>query len=412
MKSKTEKPFVFDSIPDALRDLQAGKIIIVVDDEDRENEGDFIQLAEHVTPESINFMTKYGRGLVCAALPESRLEELDIHAMVQRNTALLGTAFTVSVDYRHGVSTGISAADRAATIKALIDPNTVSADLAKPGHIFPIAARVGGVLQRAGHTEAVVDFARLAGKAMGGVLCEIMDEDGSMARLPALMQMAAKHGLRIVTVRSLIEYRRQNETLVHVIAQAGFPTRFGQFELFVFKSDVDEHHHVALVKGQVRTEEPVLVRVHSQCLTGDVFGSLRCDCGEQLDLALRTIEAEGSGVFLYMRQEGRGIGLANKILAYAIQDTGKDTVEANEALGYKADLRDYGIGAQILWELGVRKIRLLTNNPKKIIGLEGYGLQVVERVPVEVKPNAVNTFYLETKRDKMGHLILLDDVEK
>jgi 3,4-dihydroxy 2-butanone 4-phosphate synthase / GTP cyclohydrolase II len=412
MKNKTEKPFVFDSIVDAIKDLQSGKIIIVVDDEDRENEGDFIQLAEHVTAESINFMTKFGRGLVCAALPESRLEELDIHAMVPRNTALLGTAFTVSVDYRHGVSTGISAADRSATIKALIDDRTTAADFAKPGHIFPIAARVGGVLRRAGHTEAVVDLARLAGKAVGGVLCEIMDEDGSMARLPALMQLAEQHSLRIITVRSLIEYRRQNETLVHVIAQANFPTRFGHFELYVFKSDVDEHHHVALVKGNVRTEESVLVRVHSQCLTGDVFGSLRCDCGEQLDLALRQIEKDGRGVFLYMRQEGRGIGLANKILAYAIQDTGKDTVEANEALGYKADLRDYGIGAQILWELGVRKIRLLTNNPKKIIGLEGYGLQVVKRVPVEIKPNAVNTFYLETKRDKMGHLILLDDTEK
>lgn len=412
MKMNSEHMFVFDTIADALHDLQSGKIIIVVDDEDRENEGDFIQLAESVTPESINFMTKYGRGLVCAALPESRLEELDIHAMVPRNTALLGTAFTVSVDFRHGVSTGISAADRAATIRALIDPQTTAADFAKPGHIFPIAARGGGVLRRAGHTEAVVDLARFAGKAMGGVLCEIMDEDGTMARLPVLMQLAKQHGLRIITVRSLIEYRRQNETLVHTIARANFPTRFGQFELFIFKSDVDEHHHVALVKGNVRTDAPVLVRVHSQCLTGDVFGSLRCDCGEQLDLALHQIEAAGCGVFLYMRQEGRGIGLANKILAYAIQDTGKDTVEANEALGYQADLRDYGIGAQILWELGVRKIRLLTNNPKKIIGLEGYGLQVIERVPVEVKPNEVNSFYLETKRDKMGHLILLQDTEK
>ncbi|HOT97004.1 MAG TPA: bifunctional 3,4-dihydroxy-2-butanone-4-phosphate synthase/GTP cyclohydrolase II [bacterium] len=405
--------FVFDTIPEAIEDLRQGKIIIVVDDEDRENEGDFIMLAEKATPEAVNFMAKHGRGLICVPMTPERLQELDISYMVRNNTALLGTAFTVSVDYRHGgVTTGISAADRAATILALTDPAVKPEDLAKPGHIFPIAAVSGGVLRRAGHTEAVVDLARAAGAYPAGVLCEIMDEDGTMARLPALFKLARQFHLRIITVRAMIEYRRRNEILINRIASTDFPTRFGHFTLHVYESKVDDHHHLALVKGEVAGESPVLVRVHSQCLTGDVFGSMRCDCGEQLEYALREIEKKGRGVLLYMRQEGRGIGLAKKIMAYALQDQGKDTVEANEALGYKADLRDYGIGAQILWDLGVRKIALLTNNPKKIIGLKGYGLEVVERVPIEVQPNAVNGFYLETKRDKLGHLIMMDGEEE
>ena len=400
--------FVFNTIPEAIEDLRQGKIIIVVDDEDRENEGDFIMLAEKATPESVNFMAKHGRGLICVAMTQARLEALDINVMVPNNTALLGTAFTVSVDYRHGgVTTGISASDRATTIKALIDPEAQAIDFARPGHIFPIAAVSGGVLRRAGHTEAVVDLATAAGGYPAGVLCEIMDDDGSMARLPALFKLARHFGLSIITVRAMIEYRRRNEMLVKQIASTEFPTRFGRFTLHVYESKVDDHHHLALVKGEVSGDTPVLVRVHSQCLTGDVFGSMRCDCGEQLEYALREIEKEGMGVLLYMRQEGRGIGLAKKIMAYALQDQGKDTVEANEALGFKADLRDYGIGAQILWDLGVRKIRLLTNNPKKIVGLKGYGLEVVDRVPIEVVPNAVNGFYLETKRDKLGHLILM-----
>ncbi len=406
-----QEKFVFNTIPEAVQDLRDGKIIIVVDDEDRENEGDFIMLAEKVTPETVNFMTKQGRGLVCVAMTTQRLEALDIPFMVPNNTALLGTAFTVSVDYRHGVTTGISASDRAATIKALIDPQSKEMDFARPGHIFPIAAVSGGVLRRAGHTEAVVDLAKQADAYPAGVLCEIMDDDGTMARLPVLFKLAKQFGLSIITVRALIEYRRQNEVLIKRIATTDFPTKFGHFKLNIYASAVDDHHHLALVKGDVDGDDPVLVRVHSQCLTGDVFGSMRCDCGEQLELALREIEKAGSGVLLYMRQEGRGIGLANKIMAYALQDLGKDTVEANEALGFKADLRDYGIGAQILWDLGVRKIKLLTNNPKKIVGLKGYGLEVVERLPIEVKPNEVNGFYLETKRDKLGHLILMSDDE-
>ena len=399
----------FDKITDAVEDLKRGKIIIVVDDEDRENEGDFIMLADKTTPDDINFMAKYGRGLICVAMTQERLQNLDIPPMVGRNTALMGTAFTVSVDLNFDISTGISASDRARTIKGLIDPNAKGTDFARPGHIFPIAAEEGGVLKRAGHTEAVVDLARMAKSAPAGVLCEIMNDNGEMARVPELLQMARKYNLRIITVRDLIRYRHKTEVLVKKVASAIFPSKYGDFTLHAFKSDLDNEEHLAIVKGDVNTKEPVLVRVHSQCLTGDILGSLRCDCGDQLQTALQSIEQQGQGVVLYMRQEGRGIGLANKIKAYHLQDNGKDTVEANEELGFKPDLRDYGIGAQILFELGVRKIRLLTNNPKKIVGLEGYGLKVVERVPIEIMANDVNACYLETKRDKMGHLILNQD---
>jgi len=402
----------FNTIEEAIEDIRQGKIVIVVDDEDRENEGDFIMAAEKVTPEAINFMTKYGRGLICVAMTPERLRELDLHPMVTENTAHMGTQFTVSVDARYGTTTGISAYDRATTIRALVDPRTRPEDLARPGHIFPLRAREGGVLNRAGHTEAVVDLCRLAGLYPAGVLCEIMDEDGTMARVPKLMELARQFGMKIITVRDLIEYRRRTEKLVRRVVTTNLPTAYGHFVLHLYESAVDEHHHIALAKGDVTTPEPVLTRVHSQCLTGDVFGSLRCDCGEQLHKAMRMIEKEGRGVLLYMRQEGRGIGLVNKLLAYRLQDKGKDTVEANEELGFAADLRDYGIGAQILYDLGVRKIRLMTNNPRKIVGLQGYGLEVVERVPIEVPPNEINLRYLETKRDKLGHLILENGISK
>ncbi|MBC7186521.1 MAG: bifunctional 3,4-dihydroxy-2-butanone-4-phosphate synthase/GTP cyclohydrolase II [Calditrichaeota bacterium] len=403
---------VFDSVESAIEEYRRGNIVIVVDDEDRENEGDFIMAAEKVTPEKINFLAKYGRGLICVAMTGERLDELDLQPMVTDNTARLGTMFTVSVDARRNTTTGISAQDRAETVKALIDPATKPRDLARPGHIFPLRAQPGGVLSRAGHTEAAVDLARLAGLYPAGVLCEIMDDDGTMARVPRLRRIAKRFGLKMITVRDLIEYRSRTEILVKRVVTTSFPTKYGNFVLHLYESAIDEHHHLAVVKGDVATEEPVLVRVHSQCLTGDVFGSLRCDCGEQLEKALRAIEKEGRGVLLYMRQEGRGIGLANKLVAYRLQELGRDTVEANEELGFKADLRDYGVGAQILRDLGVRKIRLLTNNPRKIIGLTGHGLEVVERVPIEVPPNPVNAAYLETKRDKLGHLILQDGKEE
>lgn len=395
----------FDAIEEAIADIGAGKIVIVVDDEDRENEGDLIQAAEKTTADSINFMAKYGRGLICVAMTRQRLDEMGLGPMVVDNTSKMGTPFTISVDATHDTTTGSSAHDRAVTIKVLIDPATKPSDLAKPGHIFPLRAMDGGVLRRAGHTEAVVDLARLAGLYPAGVLCEIMDDDGSMARVPRLMELAKEHGVKIVTIEDLIEYRRRREVLIKRIATTKLPSKFGDFDLYLYEDTETNHHHLALVKGDPAAAEKPLVRVHSQCLTGDIFGSLRCDCGEQLGRALEMIDAAGAGVFLYMRQEGRSIGLANKIKAYALQDKGRDTVEANEELGFPADPRDYGIGAQILADLGLTRIRLLTNNPRKIVGLEAYGLDVVERVPIEVCPNPNNIGYLAAKRAKLGHLL-------
>jgi 3,4-dihydroxy 2-butanone 4-phosphate synthase/GTP cyclohydrolase II len=394
-----------NTIEEAIEDIREGKMVIVVDDADRENEGDMVMAAEKVSPEAINFISKYARGLICIPLPKERLGQLDIAPMAKVNTAKMGTRFTVSVDAIDNTTTGISAHDRAQTIKVLIDSKTRPEDLARPGHIFPIQAMDGGVLNRAGHTEATVDLPRLAGLYPAGVLCEIMDDDGHMARLPKLSEMAKKFDLKIITVKDLIEYRRRKERLVQRVVTVNFPTKFGQFKLHLYKSTIDEHHHLALEKGEVKGKENVLVRVHSQCLTGDVFGSCRCDCGDQLSETLNMIEKEGVGVFLYMRQEGRGIGLANKIVAYELQDRGKDTVEANLELGFDPDLRDYGIGAQILVDLGLSSIRLITNNPKKIIGIEGYSLKVVERIPTRVSPTPENVKYLETKRDKLGHLL-------
>ncbi len=399
------------TIAEAIEDIRAGKFIIIVDDEDRENEGDFALAAEKVTPEAINFMAKNGRGLICIPVFGKRLDELEIPMMVSENTAKFSTAFTVSVEAKHRVSTGISAADRAETVKAILDPATKPEDLARPGHMFPLRAREGGVLVRAGQTEAIVDLARLAGLYPAGVICEIMNEDGTMARLPQLEVIAEKFGIKIVSVADLIAYRWRHERLVHRVTEARLPTRYGEFTAIAYKSDTDPAEHIALVLGDITAGGPVLVRVHSECLTGDVFGSLRCDCGEQVTLAMQTIAKEGRGVLLYMRQEGRGIGFHNKLKAYALQDSGMDTVEANLSLGFAPDLRDYGIGAQILAELGLREIRLLTNNPKKVIGLEGYGLKVVETVPIIIAPNPYNFQYLETKKKKLGHLLDLPDVK-
>ncbi len=396
----------FDSIENAIEKFKNGEMIIVVDDADRENEGDLIMSASHITPEAVNFITREARGMLCVTITEERAQELDLEMMVQKNTSTHQTPFTVTIDYIHGTTTGISAFDRAKTIKAITDPDVKPKDFARPGHIFPLVAKNGGVLKRAGHTEAVLDLARLATVYPAGVLCEIMDSDGNMARGIRLKDFASKHNLSIVSIADLIQFRRKKEKLIRKIVDIELPSKHGEFKLHLYQSLVDSNENpVALVKGDINTGEPVLVRVHSECLTGDVFGSLRCDCGDQLVNAMEIIEREGKGVILYMRQEGRGIGLVNKLLAYSIQERGKDTVEANEELGFKADLRDYGIGAQILKDLGLSKIRLLTNNPKKIIGLKGYDLEVVERVPIEIKANDKNKRYLKTKRDKLGHLL-------
>jgi 3,4-dihydroxy 2-butanone 4-phosphate synthase/GTP cyclohydrolase II len=394
----------FATIPDAVEDIRAGRLVLVVDDEDRENEGDLLMAADKATPEAVNFMAKHGRGLVCVPMMGDQLDELKISMMVSDNTAPLGTAFTTTVDARRGVSTGTSAYDRAVTIRTLVDPATRPEDLTRPGHIFPLRAMPGGVLRRAGHTEAAVDLARLAGCAPAGVICEVLDEDGGMARVPQILALARTHGLKVITIKDLIEYRIQKEKLVRRAATTHLPTDYGDFKVIAYETTVDDRLPVALVLGAVAGDEPVLVRVHSECLTGDVFGSRRCDCGSQLHKALTILEMEGRGILVYMRQEGRGIGLLNKLRAYELQDQGKDTVEANHALGFRADLRHYGIGAQILVDLGAKNLRILTNNPKKIVGIEGYGLHVVERVPLEVPATDSNRRYLTTKREKMGHL--------
>ena len=395
----------FSSIEDAMEDVLQGKMIVIVDDEDRENEGDLMIASEKVTPEAINFMAKYGRGLICLALTEDRTRQLGLPMMVEDNESTFETPFTVSIDAREGITTGISANDRSITIQTAIDSQTEKSDLVKPGHIFPLRARTGGVLVRMGQTEASVDIARMAGLYPSGVICEIMDDDGTMARLPSLIEFTREHGLKMITTKDLAEYRLQQETLVEEVVSTKIPTEFGVFDSVTFRNILDDQIYIALIKGEISPEIPTLVRVHSQCLTGDVFGSFRCDCGEQLKKSMEMIAENEKGVLLYLYQEGRGIGIINKLKAYALQDVGQDTVEANASLGFKPDLREYGIGAQILKKIGLGKLRLLTNNPRKIVGLEGYGLQVVERVPIEVSPKKDNLKYLRTKQKKLGHMI-------
>lgn len=397
---------MLNTIEEAIEDIKAGKVIIVVDDEDRENEGDFLAAAEMVTPEMINFMATHGRGLICAPLIEDRCEELDLELMVGKNTAEYETPFTVSVDLiGHGCTTGISASDRSKTIQALVNPDTRSAELGKPGHIFPLKARRGGVLRRAGHTEAAIDFARLAGMYPAGVIVEIMNNDGTMARMPELIEIAKKHDLKIVTIKDLIEYRIQKESLIEKEVDVKLPTNFGDFELHAYRQLTNGQLHLALVKGQWKKDETIMVRVHSSCITGDIFGSCRCDCGPQLAAAMQMVEKAGKGVIVYMNQEGRGIGLLNKLKAYKLQEQGRDTVQANEDLGFKADSRDYGVGAQILRDLNIHKINLMSNNPQKRTGLMGYGLEIVDNIAIEIESNKHNEFYLKTKRDKMGHTL-------
>ena len=400
------KNYKFNTIEEAIADIKKGKMVILIDDEDRENEGDLTIAAEKATPQTINFMAKYGRGLICLSLTPERVDELGLPMMTSDNTSRFGTAFTVSIEAKRGVTTGISASDRARTILTAIKPKTKPGDLARPGHIFPLRSQPGGVLQRAGQTEGSVDLARLAGLYPAGVICEIMNDDGTMARVPQLAKFARRYNLKIVTIKDLIQYRMRNECLVTRVATTKLPSVYGgDFTAIVFESMVDQSAHIALIKGKINPAEEVLVRVHSECLTGDVFGSRRCDCGEQIHKAMNIIKKEGKGVLLYMRQEGRGIGLVNKLKAYELQDKGLDTVEANVRLGFAPDLRDYGIGAQILVNLGVRRMRLMTNNPKKLIGLEGYGLRIVERVPIETKPHGKNIHYLKTKKNKLGHIL-------
>ncbi|MEA2030931.1 MAG: bifunctional 3,4-dihydroxy-2-butanone-4-phosphate synthase/GTP cyclohydrolase II [candidate division Zixibacteria bacterium] len=402
----------FNTVPEAIEDIKAGKCVIVADDEDRENEGDLIMAAEKATPEMVNFFATHGRGLICVAMPEERMNKLQLHPMVDNNTALQGTRFTVSVDAVNNTTTGISAADRAVTINVLADENSQPEDLARPGHVFPIQSVEGGVLKRAGHTETSVDLARLAGFKPVGLLCEIMDDDGSMARVPKLSEIARKLNLKFITVRDLIAYRHKTEKLVHNVETVSLPTHYGKFTLHMYTSEIDDQYHAVLTKGDIAGKKDVLVRVHSSCLTGDVFGSCRCDCGDQLHAAMRKVEEEGLGVVLYMNQEGRGIGLVNKIRAYKLQENGRDTVQANEDLGFKSDLRDYGVGAQILSDLGLSSIRLMTNNPKKVVGLKGYGLEITERVPLETEATRYSYNYLKTKRDRMGHILQLKSVRK
>ncbi|MEA1947953.1 MAG: bifunctional 3,4-dihydroxy-2-butanone-4-phosphate synthase/GTP cyclohydrolase II [Thermodesulfobacteriota bacterium] len=399
------------STEDAIKEIRAGRMVILVDDKDRENEGDLTMAAQAVTPEAINFMAKYGRGLVCLSMTGEKIDSLDLPLMVDNNTSRFQTGFTVSIEARCGVTTGISAADRATTILTAVASDAKPSDLVRPGHVFPLRGKQGGVIVRAGQTEGSIDLARLAGLKPAGVICEIMDDDGTMARMPALENFSKKHDIKICAIADLIEYRMRTESFVRRAAETVVPTAIaGEFKAFVFENDVDELLHIALVKGEIDSNKPVLVRVHSECLTGDIFGSLRCDCGEQLHKAMEMIDKEGSGVLLYIRQEGRGIGLVNKLKAYALQDNGLDTVEANEELGFKPDMRNYGIGAQILVELGVKKMKLLTNNPKKMVGLEGYGLSIVEQIEIEIKPNKYNVGYLECKKLKMGHLLNIDTI--